>query len=84
MIACFLTLFWSVERDLSVRFERYMPHNSFLLHDTEAVAHRILEHEQTLWVGAFVPEYKVIFFINVPMISLKSVLDCFYFDARRC
>ena len=36
-----------------------MPHNSFMIYVDEATAHRVRAHELVLWIGAFLPEYKV-------------------------
>ena len=49
----------ATEASLGVKFSNYLPHNSYLLYVTEDVAHRVREQTGVLWVGAFLPEFKV-------------------------
>lgn len=49
----------SLEKDLGVTFDSYLPHNSFLMFAPSSVAKAARLHRLVLWVGAYRPEYKI-------------------------
>jgi hypothetical protein len=36
-----------------------MPHNSYMIYDTDAAMRQLRTHDDVLWIGSWLPEYKV-------------------------
>jgi hypothetical protein len=77
-----------VENDLQVKFGNYMPHNSYMLYVTEADARRIRSHSAVLWLGGFLPQYKVwllfVSFVCFSVVGNALVVVMVVCRLRRC